>query len=358
MLGTILPLLLALAGPPAAAGWSGVPAAALRGGEGLAAVDGPAGASAGFSVVASRALLVDLPGAQELEFEYEVAGGPMQLTWCAANDGAFDAFGWYWRHQVLRPGRGRVRVDLRSTSRYRPDSAPMLYFRGNGRVSLLDLRALGPAPTAAAGWAAIDAARRQAPEAVSHALVNSLAPSLWSVSRGAWVQPWLGAAFLGLASALAIGAWARRRRWRPGGPLLAATLAAVAASDLHAACKLAPTLRLAPDPDERVRLGYPLAPEAGALAALARAAIPPDADVLVLGGGTDWYGPAVICFQLAPRRCAIARGEGAVAGLSGVDPLESLRVGALVSIDAGGAAPPGFSEVARTSPRGFVALRP
>jgi hypothetical protein len=347
----------ASAGP----GWVELPVETLQTGDGREVATGPGGSAVvSFLVDARRHVLLPLPGVQELELDYQVDGGPLLLTWCAATDGQYEPFGWYWRHQPLQPGRGRVRLDMRITSRYRPDSTPLLVLHGNGRITFTGLRVLGPEATAEAHWAAIDSARRLAPESFGHITFNSLAPSMWSVSRGANLHERLGAAFVALAATGLLGAWAVRRRWRPGAPLLAAVVVAVALSDLHAAWKLAPPWRLAPhlDPEARLRDGYPFAPEAAALAVAARAAIPAGASVMVLSAGGDWFSPRVLCFQLAPRRCVIAHGQEPAAGLSGVDQLGDLEVGAVVSINAGTEPPPGFAAVARTSPRGFVALRP
>lgn len=342
----------------AAEGWAGVPPGTLRSGDGGEVVAVPGGAA--IPVAAVRTVLLPLPGAQEVVLDYQLDGGPLLLTWCASNDGRYEPFGWYWRHRALEPGRGQARLDVRTAADARPGSTPVLILLGNGRLTVTGLQVLGPEVAPEAHWAAIDLARRLAPEAETHITVNSLAPAFWSVSRGIHLHPWLGAAFVALAAAGLLGTWLAQRRWRPAAPLLAAALVAVVASDLHAAWRLAPMWRLAPeaDPEARLRQGYPLAPEAARLAAAARAVIPASADVLVRSAGPDWYSPQVICFNLAPRRCVIAHGQAPVAGLAGVDQPRDLDLRAVVSINAGGAPPPGFVEAARTSPGGFVALRP
>lgn len=357
----LIPLLLASAPAFAGAGpgWVELPPAALQAADGGEVGAGPGDTDVTIPVVALRRIALPIPGIQELEIDYQLDGGPFMLTWAASTDGRYEPFGWYWRHQRLEPGRGRVRLDLRITANDRPDSSPLLVLHGNGRFTVSRLRVLGPEATPEAQWAAIDRARRLAPEAVTHITVNSLAPSFWSVARGLHLHEWIGAAFVALAAAGMLAVWALRRRWQPAAPLLAAAVLAVAASDLHAAWRLAPPWRLAPsvDPEQRLRDGYPLAPEAAWLAVAARAAIPAGADVVVRSAGTDWYSPRVLCFQLAPRRCVIAHGQEPVAGLSGVDQLRDMDIRAMVSINAGAEPPPGFTAVARTSPRGFVALR-
>jgi len=304
-------------------------------------------------------VILPLEGAEVLELDYQ-SEGLITLSWCAANQGGYKPFGWLWRYAPLRQGQGRLRLDLRTTFDYRPTSSPALIFMGTGRVVLTGLRSQGPEPTEAEQWAAVDRARLLAPESFSHVIDNTLGPSYWRASREEELPPRLGLLLVVGTAAALLAAFALRRRWRPAAPLAAALLLGVAASDAHALLKLAPPWRLATslDPEQRLRDGFPLAPELGALAAAARAALPTTARVAVLGRKKDWFGPQTLCFHLAPRPCVVVRPGLPTQGISGVTTLRDDEIDAVVLDGAEGGLPPGFTEVARVSPRALVARRP
>jgi hypothetical protein len=319
----------------------------------------PVGSGVAIAIDGAAVLTLPLEGAQVLELDYQ-SDGLILLSWCAANQGGFKPFGWLWRYAPLRRGPGRLRIDLRTTFDYRPTSSPTLIFQGTGRVILTGLRSQGPEPTDAAQWAAIDRARLRAPESFGHVTPNTLGPSYWSVSRDEELPPRMGWLLVAGTAAALLATAAARRRWRPAAPLAAALLLGVVASDAHALLKLAPPWRLglALDGEQRLRDGFPLAPEVGALAAAARAALPATDRVAVLGRKKDWFGPQTLCFHLAPRPCVIVRPGQPTQGISGVTTLRDEELDAVVLYNADGGLPPGFTEVARVSPRALVARRP
>jgi hypothetical protein len=230
----------------------------------------------------------------------------------------------------------------------------VLLLDGAGRVIVHRLAARFPPADRAEALADGDRAARWAPESVDHRTVNVLTPSWWSESRGVWLADVVAA--IALAVGLAVAAVLRGRR--RGVALVAGVAVALAAWDVHLLVRLLPALATpapALDPEARIRDGYPFAPEVGALAAAARAAV--RADERVGAMSDDWFAPEALCFDLAPRRCAILQpGAQVHPGLQGVDRLRDDELDVLVGYRAG-PPPPGFDVVAQLSPRAWVARR-
>jgi len=333
------------------------PASALERAESSVALQRLPGDATLVPLKMAAVLILPLAGAQELELDYETSD-LVTITWTNVNAGQYEPFGWLWRYRRLARGRGRLRMDLRIAANWAPTARPMLIVHGNGALTVTGLRVRRTADAAAA-WAATDRAVRLAPESFGHVVINSFAPAWWRVSRGELLFEPVGWAFVALALGACLAAWAVRRRWRPALPLGAVVLAAVVAVDAFAAWKLAPPWRLAVhwDAEDRLRDGYPHSPELGALAALARATLPPDARVAVFGHSGDWFSPQTLCFHLAPRPCVVSRPGEPRAGISGVDQLADDQLDAIVTYNPEQPLPPGFTPVARTSAANLVARR-
>ena len=102
-----------------------------------------------------------------------------------------------------------------------------------------------------------------------------------------------------------------------------------------------------------------MAPDVGALAALARATLRPGERVGAVGVPKGWFAPQTLCFNLAPRPCAILSSgvsEGAHAGISGVGRLRDDELDALVLYRAG-PVPDGFTPIAALGQSAVVARR-
>lgn len=321
----------------------------------------------GLQVDVSRptALVFNLPGAQELDLEYE-ASGILMLTWATAYPASGslpDHRAPPYRYRRLAPGRGRARIDLRETAKWSPSGVPYLLLEGSGRFTLTRLAFLSAPPDAASAREALDRSLFWAPYSFDYTTINVLDPPYWSASRGSFLFDRLGVTFLLLAGLFALGYAALRRRYRPGWALAAAALVAAAAGDAVFLVKLIPplALKVEPDPEVRIRENYAFAPKLGALAALARATVPAGdrVGVSVRGHGADWFAAEVLCFNLAPRRCVtLVPGKPELTGLSGVDRLRPDELDAVVSYDSEDPLPTGFRRVAQVSPDAFVARRP
>jgi hypothetical protein len=302
--------------------------------------------------------LVALPfAAQEVEVEVE-ARGPVLVSWGTRAGNRVRVYGPPWRYAPVPPSRATMPIDLRTGDGWTPSAQPVLMFLGGGTVVVHALRAR-PAPAdpdeARAGY---DRALLWAPESVGHTTINLLTPSFWRASRGTWLADVVAGAALVVFAGMLAGVRLRQGRLRPGLALAAAGAFALAAWNTHFLVRFLPmaNLSLELDPEERIRDNHYVNPEVGALAALARATLRPDERVGTMGRPNDWFGPQTLCFNLAPRRCAILRtGETEHRGISGVGRLRDDEIDAIVSI--GVSLPDGFVPVASVSPRAVVARR-
>jgi hypothetical protein len=303
---------------------------------------------------------VSLPiQAELLELDVE-ASGPVSLTWASRTAGVpFRPFGPPWRHLVLPRERRVVVLDLRITDGWNAQARPVLGLTGTGVVTLHGLR-MSPVPRDPATIVDdYDGAMRWAPEAPGHTTINFLTPSFWKASTQAWLTDAVALAGLAaFAAALALS-WLRRRRLAVGGALAAGCLAAAALWDVHLLVRFLPAFHLRPtfDVEERIRDHYDVAPDVGALAALARATLRPDERVGVLGSG--WFAPQTICFNLEPRPCVILAPGAPQAEYHGISQVGTLRLDQLDAVVAYRASPlpEGFTPVAALGNSAVVARR-
>jgi hypothetical protein len=296
--------------------------------------------------------------AQGLELDLE-ASGPVLLTWAARSGSQLRFRGPPWRYAPVPRTRETLRLDLRIADGWSPSAQPVLLLTGGGTVVVHAIRARPVSSDPDEARAAHDRALLWAPESVGHTTINLLTPSFWSASRGIWLADVV--AGVGLVAFVVVLAAVRlvRRRLRPGLALAAATVVAVGAWDVHFLARFLPMakLSLTPDREARIRDNFYFDPELGAVVALARATLRPDERVGAMGAPNDWFHPQTLCFNLAPRRCAILkRGEQEHAGISGVGRLRSDEVDAIVSV-GGGPLPEGFVPVAAVSSHAWVARR-
>lgn len=310
----------------------------------------------GLALVLAHQHAVVLPFAAE-ELELDLEGDPnVLLSWTTLGPEPLGVIRPPWRYRLVPRARATVRLDLRQTDGWDPSRRAVLLLDGAGTVVIHRLAAHLPPADAAAALDDADRARRWASESVDHRTVNVLTPSWWSERRGVWLADAVAAlaAAVGLAVAFAL----RRRERGTGIALVAGAAVAFAAWDVHLLVRLLPALASpapALDPEVRLRDGYPFAPEVGALAVAARAALRPGERVGAMAD--DWFAPEALCFDLAPRPCAILQpGQRVHPGLGGVGRLRDDELDALVGYGVG-PPPPGFAVVARTSPRAWVARR-
>lgn len=326
-------------------------------------VDGSAGTALterGIEIPVQGNAYVVVPfAAQELELEL-TADGPVLLTWAAGREESqFRPRGPPWRYTVVPLNHTTLRLDMRSANGWTPRSKPILLFNGSGTVVVKAMRVRSLSNDAEEMRHAYDRAHLLGAESIGHTTINALTPSLWSASQGVWLADVVaGAALLVFVAALVI-AWLRGARFAPAAALAAAALFATAAWNIHTLVRFLPmaNLRLNLDVEVRIRENYYFDPEFGALAALARATIAPGERVGVLSTPHDWFGPQTLCFNLAPRPCAIVRpGEAEHSGISGAGRLRSHEVDVIVSM-GGATLPDDFEPVAAASPRAIVARR-
>jgi len=308
------------------------------------------------------ALVFALQGAQELEVGYE-ASGILLLTYITVDPATGklpDHRGPPYRYRRVAPGSGRLALDLRETAGWSARRYPYLLLEGSGRFTLTGLRYRPRPADDAAARAALDRAALLAPLAIGYTTVNLLYIPWWSESEGTFLYDRMGWAFVALAALAVLLALSARRALPLAWTLAAAALLATAASDAVFLSKLLPAVQLSLplDPEARIRDNYHYAPKLGALAALARRTLPPEDRVAVRGLAQDWFAPEVLCFNLAPRRCAtLSPGASEYVGPSQVDRLRPEEVDAVVSIDSDEPPPPGFDRVAEVSPNAYVARR-
>jgi hypothetical protein len=305
-------------------------------------------------------VILPLQGVEVLDLEYR-AEGLLRLTWASAvDDNIIGPYGLLWRYVALAPGPGRVTLDMRITEGWTPTVRPVLLVYGTGRLVFTGLKVRPPSSTSQEALAGLDRARRFAPEPLGHVTINSLPRPMWRVSADETLWDRLGLTFLALALLSVAAAAALRRGPRPAAVLAAVVLLFVIASDAYMVVKLGPPLRLglSLDPEERLRTGFPFAPEVGALAAVARATLRPTDRVAVYGRADDWFGPQTLCFHLAPRRCVIVKPGAPARGISGVDALGDGEVDAVVAFNPDVPIPAGLAQVARVSSNAYVARRP
>lgn len=305
---------------------------------------------------------VTLPlNAQVLELDVEVSG-PVLLTWAARSPGrTFRPFGPPWRHVTLPRQRERVRLDLRITDGWTPAARPTLGLTGAAVVIIHGIRVLPIARDPDDLLAAVDRAQRWAPEAIGHTTINFLTPSYWSYVNGTWLADVVAIAGAAAFAVVLAAGWALRRRLLAARALAAGCLVAAGLWDVHLLARFLPAFHLRPtlDVEERIRDHYDLAPDVGALAALARATIPPGERVGVMASQGNWFAPQTICFNLAPRPCVVLTSLVPVAEHRGISQVGYLSDDQLDAIVAHRVAPlpPGFTPVAAIGKSAVVARR-
>ena len=302
----------------------------------------------GLEIALSGNAFVPLPfPAEEVELDLE-ADGPVLLSWAARSGGRAARFlGPPWRYARVPRAPGTLRLDLRVAPDWTPSAQSVLFLRGGGTVVVHAARASPVPADRAEALAAQDRALLWMPESVGHTTINSLTPSYWSASRGTRLVDVVAAASLAVLVAVLAAPWLRGGRPSPGRALAAAALFAIASWDAHFLVRFLPVAKLSlePDPEARIRDGYPFDPELGVLAALARATVRPDERVGAMAGPKNWFDTQVLCFDLAPRRCAVVRpGEREYLGLAGVERLRPDEIDVIVAL-GGGPLPDGFVPV-------------
>jgi hypothetical protein len=305
-------------------------------------------------------VFLPLPGTAVLEVDYRAAGIVL-LTWGSAEGTTIPApHSPPWHHQVLKPGPGRVTLDLRTTPMWTPDRVPVLYFEGTGSVVLTGLRVRQAAGGREAWIRERDEALRWAPIRIGHTTINLLGPPTWKDSEDLLLFEVLGVVFLILAAGGALAWLAARRRWAPAPFLAVAGVALTLAGNVVFLVRAWPALALRPrfDTSERLRENFHLDPAVGALAALARESIRPGERVGVQAAPNDWFPWEAICFHLAPNPCVRVLPKALVhEGLPGVERLVADQLDVVVYFEAREPLLPGFSPVAALGPSALVARR-
>jgi hypothetical protein len=305
--------------------------------------------------------MLPIDGVEDLELEYR-ASGHLHLTWGTAETPEdMRSIAVPWRHAVVAPGTGSLRLDLRTTPAWSPARHPYLRVAGTGELVITRLRAVPVTRNGARLVDDQDAAWRWAPVSVDHSTVNLLDPPYWKVSTPSLLFHRLGWLFLALTAAGCAGMALWRRSFRPGPVVALAALSTMALGNGVAWARLLPVLdlRLPSGREERIRDGYRLDAEIGPLAALARAHLRPDDRVGILVAPGAWYPWEALCFNLAPRRCVhLEPGAAESMGLQGVDRLRLEDLDAVVTFHPVDPIPPGFVPVASLNPNATVARRP
>jgi hypothetical protein len=300
------------------------------------------------------------PGAAQVVELDVTCSGVVLLTWASRTLGLeFMPFGPPWAHLTIPNGRTTLVLDYRLTRGWTVGSELLAGFTGAGKVTIHAIRALPPDRDLSAQAAAYDRALRWAPEFIGHTTINVLTPSLWSGWRGTRLPETIASvAALAFALALLVG-YARRQRPRPALALAIAALVAAGLWDLHLLVRFLPAVDLRPTPDveTRIREHYQVAPDVGAVAALARRTLGPNERVGVVAREKDWFAPQTLCFNLAPRPCVIMHpGRSVHHGISGIGELRDGEIDAIVFF-RGDWTPPGFERVAGLGETRYVARR-
>jgi hypothetical protein len=305
---------------------------------------------------------IGLPFAAEvIELDVE-ASGPVLLTHASQSPGVkFRAFGPPWRHVTLPRERRTVVLDQRVTDGWTAQARPTIALTGVGRVIVHGLRIVPVSRDREELVGDYDRALRWAPEAPAHTTINLLTPSYWKASEGLWLSDVVAGVGAAAAAALLAIVWLRRRRLAVAGALAAGSLVAAVLWDAHLLVRFLPAFRLQPtlDREQRIRDGYDVAPDVGALAALARATLRPDERVGVVASQGNWFTPQTLCFDLAPRPCVTmvaGAPQAEYRGISLVGVLRADQIDAVVAYRAG-PLPDGFTPVASLGKSAVIARR-
>jgi len=297
-------------------------------------------------------------GAEVVELEV-LSDGLFALLW--ASDTMANLSMAPIRSLTIPPGRSTVRLHLLEAGGWSPTSRPYLHVSGTGRL-VVTRADVTPAPEdPGAAWTRYARAALLAPQSLDNKTINTLSAPYWSLAPVRYLSEVLAVGALVVLAATMLAIRFRRGAWRPGVALAAAVVAAVAGSDVHLLTRLAPVARLRPEPDPeaRIRDGYPVSPVTGALAVLARRVIPPGARVGIQGAPDDWFGPQTLCFDLFPRPCVFLKpGEAVHSGISGVTRLPTEALDTIVVLDSPEPLPPGFTPTAAVSRHAYVARLP
>jgi hypothetical protein len=305
--------------------------------------------------------MLPLEAVEAMEIEYR-ASGQISLSYgTTGSPEGMQSLDQPWRHAMLPPGTGRVRMDFLTTRNWSPYQRVYLRLAGTGQLVITRAWILPLPGSAEELRETANRAWRSVPISLGHYSVNLLDPPFWKVSDMSLLVPRLGWLFLALAAGGTAASSLWRRRFRPGPALALAAVAVMGLGDGLFWRRMLPPLdlRLPASPEERIRDGYRFDPEVGPLSALARAHLKPDDRVGVMVPPGAWFLWEPLCFNLAPRRCVnLEAGAAEHAGLQGVDRLALRDVDAIVTLHSPEPLPPGFTPVAALNPSAQVARRP
>lgn len=309
-----------------------------------------------FDIDRRATILIKLAGVAQAHIGYR-AEGYFRLDYATARRSRYEIDPDFLVGGTLQKGRARVKLDLRRTYDWSPETFALLLIEGTGRFTIESLRVVTlpdpsryePVKNSTFFWR---------PENMRPNLMNFITPVYWDFSKKILWTKLLGTIFLVTVLALAIFCFYRKQNVMRYLPAIA--LLFMLASGLHFAVRFMPMIngRFYLTEKEKIKKYYPL-PELGQLVVAARENTQPGDKVAVMTQTRDWFAKKTLCFNLFPVKCAYYKpGDKYYYGLSEFPKyFEASNTDVIVSYNSHNAIPSRFEKVYQLNDNVFIARR-
>lgn len=254
-----------------------------------------------FDVDRYATILIALPGLAEVEFDYE-ADGYFRMEYVTVARHKYNIYPAYAIGRTLEKGAGHLRLNLRHTVLWSPDTFPLLILHGTGRFTMKSIKAM-TVSSPAAYRSEKNSAFFWRPETFRSSLMNFITPVYWDFSRRISWPMVLGSA--ALLSLLVISSWAFFTGVKQTKLIREISLIFMLVFSVHFIIKFIPMIhwQFFLSSNDKIRNYYPV-PEFGRLAAASREIVKKTDRVVVFTGYGDWFSPKALCLNIAPVSCA------------------------------------------------------
>jgi len=253
-----------------------------------------------FDIDRHATILIKLSGLAEVDFDYEV-DGYFRLDYVTTEQSKYRVNSTYAIGRSLDRKGGHLRLNLKYTISWSPDTFPLLILQGTGRFTMKSIKAVtvsGPAEyrsdkNAALFWR---------PEVFRSSLMNYITPMYWDFSRRiSWPMVLGGVA---LFSLLVISSWAYFSGVKRTKLIQELSLIFILIYGVNFIIKFIPMVHWQSflSSNDKIRNYYPI-PEFGDLAAASREIVKKTDKVVVFTEYGDWFSPKALCLNIAPVNC-------------------------------------------------------
>lgn len=253
-----------------------------------------------FDIDRHATILIKLSGLAEVDFDYEV-DGYFRLDYITTELSKYKIDPTYAIGRSLDRRGGRLRLNLRQTISWSPETFPLLILQGTGRFTIKSIKAVTVSDPKSYR-SEKNAAFFWRPEVFRSSLMNFITPMYWDFSKRISWPLVLGTA--ALLSLLVISLWAFISGVNQARLMRELSLVFILIFGAHFIIKFIPMVhwQFFLSSNDKIRNYYPI-PEFGHLAAATREIVKPTDKVIIFTEYGDWFSPKAFCLNIAPVDC-------------------------------------------------------